>query len=264
MEVQVNGYAVHVERNGKGPPALFVHGVPDSAEIWDEVIAGVADRYTCYAADFQGVHRSAVDPKFSYTPDGYADWAEALVTALDIREPVTLVVHDWGGGIGLAWACKYPQRIARVLAINTVFTPGYRWHFWARVWRTPILGELSMLLMNRFAMARMLRQTSPGLSRERIARMCAGAPAKLSTRWTWLRLYRSLDPQQLAGREEGLRALAEKVPIQVVWGERDPFVPSWVADTFFTKDVTHIPGCGHWVPAEAPDAVIRALQNQPN
>jgi pimeloyl-ACP methyl ester carboxylesterase len=264
MEVQVNGYAVHVERGGHGPPALFVHGVPDSAEIWDEVIAGVADRYTCHAADFQGVYRYAVNPHFPYNQDGYADWLEALVTALGINEPITLVVHDWGGPIGLAWACKYPHRIARVLAINTVFTSRYRWHFWARVWRTPLLGELAMLLMSPVTIGQELRRGSRKLSRERIRKMAQGAPSLRSTRWTWLKLYRSLDPAKLVDADAQMRALAAKAPVQVLWGEHDPYIPRWVAGSFHTERVEFVPGCGHWVPAEAPEAVISVLRDQPN
>lgn len=258
METKVQGYPVYFNRAGSGPPALFLHGVPDTAEVWNEVIAGVQDRYTCYAPDFMGIHRSVENPAFDYSFDGYADWVEALVQALGIDQPVTLVVHDWGF-IGLAWAVKYPQRIARIVIANTVFTHLYKWHFWARVWRTPVLGELSMLLMNRWAFTRGMRQGSRRLTAAQIEQAWRGCFARLSARRVVLRLYRSANPAGLIGWEARLQALAQKVPVKVRWGEHDPYIPRWVSGCFHSSDVQIIPGCGHWVQLEAPDAVVGAL-----
>ena len=259
METLVQNHKVYYERSGKGPPALFMHGVPDSADVWHDVIAGVQDRYTCYAADFMGIHRSAENPGFDYSFDGYADWMEALVQALGITEPVTLVVHDWGL-MGLAWASKYPQRVARIVITNTVFTHLYKWHFWARVWRTPILGEISMLAMNRFIMRREMRRGSRKLTLQQIDHTYGGPFSKRSSRFVVLRMYRSADPAKLIGWETRFEAVAQRVPVKVLWGEHDPYLPRWVSTCFYTQDVELIPGVGHWVPLEAPERVITVLQ----
>lgn len=259
METQVQDHKVFYHRAGNGPPALFVHGVPDTADIWQPVIAGVQDRYTCYAPDFMGIHRSQENPRFDYSFDGYADWLEAFVQSVGITGPVALVVHDWGL-MGLCWACKYPQRIARVVIANTVFNHLYQWHFWARVWRIPLLGELSMLLMNRWIFAREMRRGSIKLTREQIDHEFKGAFSKFSSRRVVLRLYRSADPAKLIGWETQLESLAQRVPVAVRWGEHDPYLPRWVSTCFYTKDVEVIPNCGHWVPAEAPQALIAALR----
>ncbi|MDR3418668.1 MAG: alpha/beta fold hydrolase [Nevskia sp.] len=257
MEVQVQGHQVHFERSGKGPPALFLHGVPDTGDIWKDVIAGAQQRYTCYAPDLMGIGRSQENPGFDYSFDGYADWVEALVQALGITEPVTLVVHDWGGLIGLAWASQYPQRIARVLIMNTAFTPLYRWHFWARVWRTPLLGEFSMLVMNRALFRQQLQRGSRKLTLAQIDEAYhAFHPA---ARAVVLRLYRSADPPKLVGKETAFAALAQRVPVKVLWGEHDPYVPRWVAATFHTEDVEMLPDSGHWVPLEESAKVAEAL-----
>ncbi len=258
METLVQDHKVYYHRAGKGPPALFVHGVPDTADIWQEVIAGVQDRYTCYAPDFMGIHRSQDNPRFDYSFEGYADWIEAFVVAAGITEPVTLVVHDWGF-MGLAWACKYPQRISRMVICNTVFNHMYRWHFAARVWRTPLLGELSMLLMNRWAFRRGVREGTLKLTGAQIDHQYRSAFGRLSSRFVVLRMYRSANPAGLIGWEAKLEALAQRVPVKVLWGEHDPYVPRWVSTCFYTQDVELIENCGHWVPAEAPERVIAAL-----
>jgi pimeloyl-ACP methyl ester carboxylesterase len=258
METQVQGHKVYYSRNGSGPPALFIHGVPDSADVWTQVIAGVEDRYTCYAPDFMGIHRSAENPQFDYSFDGYADWIEAFVQAAGITEPVALVVHDWGM-MGLAWACKYPQRVARIVVANTVFSANYRWHFWARVWRTPLLGELMMRGMNRWTFARELRRGSRKLTPQQIDAAYDGAFARLSSRLVVLRLYRSADPDKLGGWEPRFEELVRRVPVKVRWGAHDPYIPQWVSGCFHTDDVQIIPDCGHWVQLEAPQVLVAAL-----
>lgn len=260
MDIQVQGYAVHVTQAGTGAPVLFLHGVPDSAELWDATIAGVADRYACYAPDFQGIHRSAVNPDFDYSFDGYADWVEALVVALGIDRPITLVAHDWGGLIGLAWASKYPHRIARIVAMNTAFTSRYRWHAWARIWRTPLLGELSMWLMTRRVLAMELRRGSRKLTPAQMDEIWRATPSKMSAKMTILKLYRSADPAALVAWEPQWQALAAKVPVKILWGAHDPYLPRWLADSFHTDDVEIVEGSGHWVPAEAPERLIAALR----
>ena len=258
METTVQGHAVYYQREGSGPPALFMHGVPDTADIWSEVIAGLRHKYTCYAPDFMGIHRSQENPRFDYSFDGYADWIEAFVQAAGITEPVTVVVHDWGL-MALAWAAKYPQRVARVVVTNTVFSHLYKWHFWARVWRTPLLGELSMLLMNRPLMNREMRRGSRKLTQAQIDHTYDGSFSRLSSRFVVLRLYRSADPAKLIGWETRLESLAKQVPVSVRWGEHDPYIPQWVSNCFYSDDVQLVPGCGHWVPAEAPEAIVGLL-----
>lgn len=262
MNVTVQGHQVHVEHRGDGPPALFLHGVPDTAELWQPVIDGVVDRYQCFAPDFQGIHRSAVNPGFDYSGDGYADWVEALVAALGITQPITLVVHDWGGLIGLAWACKYPQRVARIVAMNTVFDADYRWHAWARIWRTPLLGELSMALMNKPLMLRELRRGSRRLSAAQLDAVWRGAPARRSARAVILKLYRSADPRELGVWASRFAGLARTVPVTVLWGAHDPYIPQRFARSFHTADVEIVDDSGHWLPAERPDRVIAALRRE--
>jgi pimeloyl-ACP methyl ester carboxylesterase len=259
MNVTVQGFPVHVDHHGSGAPALFLHGVPDTAEIWQAVIAGVSERFECFAPDFQGIHRSAENPRFDYSADGYADWVEALVVSLGITQPLTLVVHDWGGLIGLAWACKYPQRVARIVAMNTAFTPEYRWHRMARLWRTPLLGELSMLLMNKAMLAHELRRGSRQLTAAQIDAVWRGAPARKSARAVILKLYRSADPAMLADWRPRYEAMADKVPIQVLWGVHDPYIPQRFAHSFHTDAVELVDDSGHWLPAEVPARVIAAL-----
>ncbi len=105
---------------GEGPPVLFVHGEPTWSFLWRRVIPSVRDAgYRCIAPDLPGFGRSdkPVDLGW-YTYDRHTASVVALVDDLDLRE-ATVVVHDWGGPIGLRVAVERADRIARVVVLDT-------------------------------------------------------------------------------------------------------------------------------------------------
>ena len=104
-----------------GDPVLLLHGQPTWSYLYRRVIDRlVREGHRVVAPDLVGFGRSdkPVD-RFAYTVAAHVRWTAALVTALDLRR-VTLVVHDWGGPIGLAVLAAHPGRFARVVATNTI------------------------------------------------------------------------------------------------------------------------------------------------
>jgi pimeloyl-ACP methyl ester carboxylesterase len=107
---------------------------------------------------------------FSYTVQGYADYLAGLIQALGIRR-VHLVLHDFGGPWGLAWAAAHPDSFASVVLINTGLLLGYRWHYLARIWRMPMIGELFQMTATRPGFHLLLKHGNPrGLPREFVDR----------------------------------------------------------------------------------------------
>lgn len=256
--VSVGNAPIYVAETGSGSPALLLHGVPDSADLWQPVMAGIAGHYHCFAPDLPGFNRSALPGNFRFSLEGYGDFVNDLLDALGIGEPVTLVLHDWGGIFGMAFACRYPERVRRIVGGSFPFSHLYRWHPWARVWRTPLLGELSMGLVNRRLFGWEVGRGSQRLSREQMDAMYRNSRQAASRR-TVLKLYRSLPPRKLLGWQSRLERLASRVPIDAVWGAKDPYVPTYNADLLHTRHKVIVPDCGHWVPAEAPEAIIECL-----
>jgi len=80
---------------------------------------------------------------YSYTVAGYGEHLGAALEQLGIKR-VHLVLHDFGGAVGLAWGAASPDQLASVVLIDTGVLRGYRWHYLARIWRTPIGGDLFM------------------------------------------------------------------------------------------------------------------------
>jgi haloalkane dehalogenase len=119
------GMAYHYLDQGSGPPLLMLHGNPTWSFYYRRLIQDLSRDHRVIVPDHIGCGLSASPPVRAYgyrLTDRVAD-LEALMTALDPADPLTLVVHDWGGMIGMAWALARPLRIARVVILNTAAFP---------------------------------------------------------------------------------------------------------------------------------------------
>ena len=100
--VDVLGSRMHHIEQGEGSPILFLHGQPTSSYLWRNVIAHVSPHGRCIAPDLIGMGRSD-KPDLAYQFTDHARYLDAFIDALDLRD-VTLVIHDWGSGLGFHWA----------------------------------------------------------------------------------------------------------------------------------------------------------------
>ncbi len=257
MELAVNNVNVYLVDRGSGQPILFLHGVPDTAELWSDVIAHLSTNYRCLAPDLPGFGRSIAPKNFDCSLANRADFIDELVKTIGIEVPLNLVVHDHGGPYGLAWAVKHPEKVNRIVITNTLFHSAYRWHIWARIWRTPLLGEMSMAMMNWPLYRWELRRGSRKLTLEHI-RAAYSFVSPMMKRMV-LRLYRATDPEVFIGWEDALLQLTARIPTMVLWGDHDPYIGKNFAERFGAQTVQHFPDCGHWLPKEAADEVSKRL-----
>lgn len=257
MNVTVQNANIYVEDQGSGAPTLFLHGNPDSSILWRDIISQLKSRFRCIAPDLPGFGHSDVPAGFKFSLGEMADFIDDLLTALKVTQPVNLVVHDFGGPYGLAWAVKHPEKVRGIAIMNTNFFSGYKWHYWARIWRTPLLGELSMMTMNWWTFHAAMRKGSPAMSEEHIRQTYRRLTPK--TKKMVLQLYRSTNPGNFTGWEDRYLALAQRVPVCVLWGDRDPYISPAFADRWGAKKVWHYPNNGHFLPVEAPQEVSARL-----
>lgn len=237
-------------------PVLYLHGVPNSGELWLPFLA----RTGGFAPDLPGFGRSGKSAGFDYSISGYASFLRAFVAELGL-ERLALVVHDWGA-VGLALAQEAPELVERLVVIDAVpFLPGYRWHPIARVWRTPVAGELFMGATTRTT-ARLLIRRMGGVSKDSIDAWLDSVLADFDhgTQRAILRLYRSAPPAVLA--EAGERLGDVTAPALVVWGEREPFIGASFAHAYAAAlggdaSVDVVPGAGHWPWLDSPAVVAR-------
>ena len=241
-----------------GPVALLVHGFPSSSFMWRrpmEALAGAGWR--CVAPDLPGYGDSEPDPPATW--ERHIEALERLRSGLGL-EDVLLVVHDWGGLIGLRWACDHPGA-ARALAISdTGFFPDGRWHGMAKALRTEGEGEGFMDNVSRELLGMTLKQTSPGMTDDDVDACwkCLSTPER---RAGVLELYRSGDFEKLEPYDGKLGALG--VPAKLIWAADDEFAPVAGAHRLAAEipgaEVVVIEGARHFVVEDAPERYSEEL-----
>jgi haloalkane dehalogenase len=235
---------------------LCVHGYPESSYMWRHVLEATAEAgWQAVAPDLPGYGDSP------YGGDG--SW-QAHVDALDDfhREQelgrVVLVVHDWGGLIGLRWACEHPDAIQGMVISNTGFFPDGRWHGMAEALRTPGQGEELVGALDRDGFAGMLRAVLPTIDDRSIDEYFK-AYASDERRRGQLELYRSGDFSEL----ERYDLASVGAPALILWGEDDPFAPvagaHRLAGELPDAELSILAGKGHFVFDEAPAATAAAV-----
>ena len=245
---------------GAPEAVVFVHGNPGPAEDWRRLVARTGAFTRAVAPDMPGYGGADKPDRFDYTVDGYARHLGGILDQLGLRR-VHLVLHDFGGPWGLTWAAEHPDRFASVTLVNTGVLRGYRWHYLARIWRTPVLGEAFMRMGTLPAFRLLLRHGNPrGLPREVIERMYSDFQDPAVQRAV-LRLYRATDPAASAHLHHQLRSLDR--PALVVWGARDPYLPLRYAqrqrEIFPQAEVVVLDDSGHWPMIDHPVAVEQAV-----
>ncbi len=110
---------------GAGPPVLMVHGNPTWSFYFRRLIAELAPDHRCVVPDHLGCGRSdhPQEGRYGFRLLDRVNDLEALADAAGLTRDVTLVVHDWGGMIGMAWAARHPERIKRIVVLNTAAFP---------------------------------------------------------------------------------------------------------------------------------------------
>jgi pimeloyl-ACP methyl ester carboxylesterase len=247
-ELTLDGVRVFYRRvPGEGTPTVYCHGNPSHGEDW---LPFMARGGPSIAIDMPGWGRSdRPDPdRFDYSMYGLSAFLERCFDELGIAER-KLVVHDWGA-LALIGAQRRPDLIEKLVVINAVpLTAGYRWHWIAQIWRRRPWGELFNAATTRSGVALLMRQASGDRS--------PFPPEFIDSIWKhWdagtgratLALYRHADPDRLAEAGKDLGRLA--CPSLVVWGERDPYLPTSFAQAYAEalpdSELDLIPMAGHW------------------
>jgi haloalkane dehalogenase len=242
-----------------GPVALLVHGYPESSHMWRHVLEGLgAAGWRAIAPDLPGFGDSPVDRPGTW--ERHVEALERFRRRLGL-ERVALVVHDWGGLIGLRWACDHPDAVSALVISNTGFFPDGRWHGMAQSLRKPGTGEALIDGLTREAFVSLMESTMPGGFDEETVDQYWKAYADADRRAAHLELYRSGEFSALEPYEGRLAALG--VPTLVLWGGEDAFAPVAGAHRFARE----IPGAelnvmgeaGHFLFDERPEESTAAV-----
>jgi pimeloyl-ACP methyl ester carboxylesterase len=239
-----------------GPVALLLHGYPESSFMWTGVMPTLADAgWRAIAPDFAGFGDSPPDPPGTWTR--HVESVERFRRELGIERCVP-VVHDWGGLIGLRWACEHPDAVEALVISSTGFFPDGKWHGMAHGLREPGTGEQLLDSIDRGAFGAVLRQQCPGMGDEALDEYWK-AYADEARRRGQLELYRSGNFSEL--EQYDLAALG--VSALLLWGEDDEFAPVAGAHRFVRElpatELVIVDGARHFVWEDAPQECAGAL-----
>ena len=107
------------------PPVLMLHGNPTWSFYYRNLVIALRGQFRCIVPDHLGCGRSDKpnDSEYDYRLKSRVEDIATLVTHLDLKSPLTLVVHDWGGMIGFTWAVDNPDRVDKIVVLNTAAFP---------------------------------------------------------------------------------------------------------------------------------------------
>ena len=261
----------------QGRPVVMLHGNPTWGYLYRNFIPPLVEAgYRAIVPDHLGFGRSdKPDEPELYAIGRHAERMEALLESLDLRD-ATVVPQDWGGPIGLWWATRHPERVARLFILNTYAhrPPGkVELPLPLRLFRTPGVGEVMVKGLDLFKRVFLFR--AGVVHRERLTREVKRAyrapHPTWSTRTPILVFPREIPAgpegtvaDQGAQVEAGLEQHFRSKPVKIVWAMKDiAFTPEmldglWLR-TFPDAEVVRIEDAGHYLQEDAHERIVPAL-----
>jgi haloalkane dehalogenase len=265
------GLRYHYLDEGAGEPIIMLHGNPTWSFYYRRLVLALRDSYRCIVPDHIGCGLSDKpgDSRYRYTLSQRVGDLKVLLDHLEVTQDLTLVLHDWGGMIAMAYASRRPEAIRRVIVLNTAafhLPKGKRLPWSLRMCRNQLLGPLLVRGLNVFCRG----AASSG---------CRRRPMTAEIRKAYLSPYNSWKKRVAILRfvqdiplrpgdscydlvsevENGLHRFRH-VPMLICWGEKDfvfdaDFLAEWIRH-FPEAEVHGFPDAGHYVLEDAAEEII--------
>ncbi len=152
--IDVHGSKMHYIEAGEGDPILFLHGNPTSSYLWRNIIPHLSGKGRCIAPDLIGMGKSD-KPNIAYRFFDHAKYVDGFIEKMGLKN-ITLVLHDWGSGLGFHYAARHAANIKALAFMEAIvkpakwseFPPDFKIGF--KMFRTPVVGWLMISVMNVF------------------------------------------------------------------------------------------------------------------
>jgi pimeloyl-ACP methyl ester carboxylesterase len=260
------GVQLHYVEEGTGDPVLMLHGNPTWSYLYRRFLPPLAEAgFRAIAVDHMGFGRSYRPPGHErYTMTTHVRNLVGFIRALDLRR-LTLVMHDWGGPIGFGAVVQEPERISRLIVMNTgvgVFPSGTRLPF-HDPFRQRGLGEILALGANLFVEA-MFGGMRPESATRVVADAYRAPFPDYYSRVPILAMVRDIPVGHEHPTAPYMKEVAEKMaalvrPTLVVWGMRDRAFPSALLDVwkglYPHADVMELPEARHYLQEDEPEVI---------
>ncbi len=274
--IDSNGLKYHYLDEGSGDPIVMIHGNPTWSFYYRELIKALSSKYRTIVPDHIGCGLSdKPDPQnYDYRLKNRIDDLERLLDKLNITRKITLILHDWGGMIGMAYAIRHFKSIRRLVVMNTfaflppVQKPIPKAAYFIRNFGP--LAALAVLGLNLFAIAALHKASFNGLAPE--VKTGLIAPYNCwKNRIALLKFVRDIPLSRKDSSYDLVKQVDEKlqrfinVPMLICWGEHDfvfdrHFLREWQR-RFPKAEVRTFAEAGHYILEDVPDKIIELVTN---
>ena len=268
----VGGLRYHYVDEGGGAPVVMVHGNPTWSFMFRDLIRNLRDGRRTIAPDHIGCGLSEKPQDYPYHLENHIQNLEHLIDNTLQLPRLSLVVHDWGGAIGMGYAVRHPEKIDRIVILNSAAFLARRCPLRIRLCRIPLFGNIGVRQFNGFVRAALAM--APAHPERLSADVRAGYLAPYDSYHNRIATLRFVQDIPLRRRhptwktlndiQERLPSLAEK-PVLIVWGMKDfcfnpPFLDRWM-ECFPKAQVERLPDAGHYLLEDAADEVIGRVRS---
>ena len=260
----------YLDEGAGNEPLLMLHGNPSWSFYYRNLILGLKDSYRCVVPDHMGMGKSDKPQNYPYTLSQHIDNLEKLVDHLKL-DNITLVVHDWGGAIGMGFAVRHPERIKRLVIFNTAAFLSRKIPLSLRLCRLPGFGAVAIRGFNAFARGAIQWACK---KQERMTEEVRAGYLEpydnFANRVATLRFVQDIpmSPDSpsypvVQHIEENLKLFRDH-PVKIIWGAHDfvfndHFLNRW-KKIFPQAEAHRIEDAGHYVVEDAHEVILPMLK----
>lgn len=272
----LNGFNYHYIDQGQGDPIVMVHGNPTWSFYFRELITALSPNFRTIVPDHIGCGLSdKPDPEaYAYSLKNRVDDLENLLKNAQIRNNITLIMHDWGGMIGMAYAVRHPEQIRRIVIMNTyAFLPPSAKRIPLAAYfirKTGVLASFAVLSLNLFSIGALYLATHKKLTKE----VKKGLTAPYNCWHNRIAVLKFVQDIPLSPKDASYELVKQvdeniyrfgNVPMLICWGEHDfvfdhYFLNEWLR-RFPDAEVHRFSDAGHYILEDVPDKIVPLVQN---
>jgi haloalkane dehalogenase len=263
FQQNIGGIDTFYLHSGRGKPIVFLHGVPSFSYLWRKVMLFLASDFSVYAPDLPGYARSENLSDFSLK--NYSKWLFDFCDFIGKDEKIDLVIHDVGGPIGLAFVLEYPEKINRLVIMDTVVSSKdltFIMKILVKVSSGVLWAYLSLTnkAVFKWIMGPTVHQKDK-LDDETINRYYQVFLRDKKDRTT-AKIFKVLKNELDKVVGENISKI--NCPTLILWAEKDLILPLSWAESFKTRiknaTLKTLPNCGHFSQEEEPELVARHIK----
>jgi haloalkane dehalogenase len=274
---EIKGIKFHYIDEGSGNPVLMIHGNPTWSFYFRSLIKYLSPEFRAIAPDHIGCGLSGKPDSsdYDYRLKSRVEDIDLFLSRLELTGKITLILHDWGGMIGMAYAVKNPEKISSVVIMNSAafFPPDRNMKIPLRlriIRDISLIGNIAVLGFNLFAKSALYMASYKGLSKD-VKRGLIAPYNSWRNRIATLRFVQDIplgknDPSYDTVKyvDDNLHRLAD-IPMLICWGKHDfVFTENYLAEwrKRFPKAETHIfDNAGHYVLEDEPEKISSVIED---